>query len=126
MSSDTIPLFTCDPWCTEYGNDFPGFAIIMCISEKLIILIGFITWLYIIYQMYIYIKIYSISPGDRRLIILLICWLSALFTWFRYSFFNTEEKGFTFFFVEIFRFIIFYTVCYYYCSKASDLLPNYH
>ena len=55
---------------------------------------------------------------------MVICWFSTLFTWYRYSFFSASQKSTTYFVVEIFRFMIFFFVCYYFGDKASNLLPD--
>ena len=41
-----IHLFTCDHWKNDiHMKDHPATAIGFCVSEKLIVLIGFLTWI---------------------------------------------------------------------------------
>ena len=120
-----IPLFTCANWKNDiHLKDSPNTAIGFCIAEKSVVLVAYLTWLFVMQQMFVYKSIYKVPASDKRYIIMLISWFSTLFTWVRYSFFTQEQKGTTFFFVELFRFIIFFFVCYYFCDKASCLLPN--
>jgi hypothetical protein len=41
-----------------------------------------------------------------------------------YSFVSVHGEAQSFFLIEIFRFSLFFLVCYYFTSKASGLLPN--
>ena len=55
---------------------------------------------------------------------MLTAWLGTLNFLIHYVDLSSVTKAETFFIIEIFRFSLFYMICYYYCAKASGLLTN--
>ena len=95
-----------------------------CISEKLVCFSAFVTILEVIRQLYIYIWSHKIPLNDRRITILAVCLLSSINVFVHYGFFTTYPKAKTFFLIELFRFVVFFMICYYYIVKSSGLLSN--
>jgi hypothetical protein len=50
--------------------------------------------------------------------------LATINTFIHYALLYAEFKARMFFLIEIFRFVIFFLIVYYYCKRASGLLPN--
>ena len=61
---------------------------------------------------------------DWKMVIFQICLINQLNVWVHYNFMGSTLLGQTFFLFEIFRFMIFFLIFYYYCQKAGKLLPD--
>ena len=84
-----------------------------------LILIAIISW-----EIYIYTAIYKIKWMDFRLWILAVSCISSMYTFEHYAIDKPAFRSKTFFMIEMFRFVIFFMICYYYCDKAGSLLSN--
>lgn len=58
------------------------------------------------------------------MLIFLFAFLSSINVFLHYGLLNSDLRGPTFFMIEMFRFTIFFFITYYYCDRASGLLPN--
>ena len=122
---DPIKFNVCHSWYAKYPSDKYGeLASGLCISDYTLSLTGILLFASIIYQLYNYRSIYKVKWNDKRISILLLCLFSTANSALRYATFISIWKEKTFFLVEIFRFVIFFADCYYFCSKSSNLLPN--
>jgi len=59
-----------------------------------------------------------------RILIFAISFLSTLNIFIHYAIINPKTRSKSYFVIEIFRLSVFFLICYYYCNKASGLLPN--
>jgi len=73
---------------------------------------------------FVYMKFHQINKSDQRLWIFGLCLVSEIYTFFHYGIVNAKLKGNLYFINEIFRFLIMFSICYYYINKASGLLEN--
>ena len=74
--------------------------------------------------MYIYKKYHSASFKDPKMCIFILCIISSVYTFVHYSVMEPGLKAATFFIFNIFNFVIFFLLCFYYMSKANSLLEN--
>jgi len=118
-----VPMLTCKNWTDTPGMSY-GLGIAFCIAEKLVGVISVLIFCLTIQQMYIHNTYYKVIWADFRMLIFTVCLLSSVDAFIHYQFLLGEQRGRTFFLIEIFRFIEFFIICYYYCNKASSLLPN--
>jgi hypothetical protein len=93
-----------------------------CIAEKTLLSIDAVTTVVLIAQITVYFA--RMPKTDFRLVILIVCLISSVYTFIHYGMMSALSRSKTFFVNEFFRFIILFTVCYYYCDKASGLLKN--
>jgi len=111
-------LASCENWTNHYGEHGMAF----CISERIMVGVAVFTILMVLWQLYVYLWSHKISVLDFRVITFFMCLLSSINVFIHYGFFSTIDKGKTFFLIELFRFSIFFMMCYYYCKKASKLV----
>lgn len=94
-------------------------------AEKSLVSLALITFVLLLRQIYVYLFHYKVSCSlDMRVHILFLCLLNSAYVFVHYSFEVGSIKSETFFIFEISQFTIFYMICYYYCHKASSLLPQ--
>lgn len=74
--------------------------------------------------MWINLRVYKMRLTDMRMTIYLLSFVSCLNVLIHYGLQNTHDRGSTFFVIEMLRFTIFFSITYYYCDRASGLLPN--
>ena len=77
-----------------------------------------------VWQLFLYSYYKKIRFTDYRMAIFMVGLGSSLNMIIHYGFLPPYQKGQSFFIIEIFRFVLFFMVCYYFISKASRLLPN--
>ena len=56
--------------------------------------------------------------------ILYVCLLGLTFEFLHYGVFPSQTRSKRFIGIEIFRFLTYFLICYYYCDRASGVLPN--
>jgi hypothetical protein len=59
-----------------------------------------------------------------RIKIFLLCLFSAFYTGIHYCIIKPSYRGKMFFMNEIFRYLIMFAICFYYCDKSSGLLKS--
>jgi hypothetical protein len=95
------------------------------VAEKSLNALAVLTFLLVLRQIYVYLFQYKVSCSlDMRVHILILCLLNSAYVFVHYSLESASIKSETFFIFEISQFTIFYMICYYYCQKASSLLPR--
>ena len=92
--------------------------------EKILIISSVVMMVLIIQQMWIYYHVNKVKFSDTRQIIIVISFIATLNIFVHYGFTHADFKARTFFVIEIFRFTLFFSIVYYYCKRASGLLPN--
>lgn len=111
---DTIPLYECKA------------EAMYCNFQRLLHLSIFCSLFLIGYQMvFVYYRSHFITLSDSRQRIFLICQVSTLFNLFHYGVYNHNLRPYSFFMIEVFRTLIMFSICYYYCTKAIGLLPHH-
>ena len=76
----------------------------------------------LISQLYIYLKV--VPKDDMRIKIYGLCLVSAMYTCIHYCVIKPKYRAYMFFMNEIFRYLIMFAICYYYCDKSSGLLKS--
>jgi hypothetical protein len=123
LYNETLPpLFSCGFKTTFAQDYFIGY----CVSEKLMVIAQMIMMFLLIYQMYfMYMKRMKVRFNeDLRLGIFALNILGSFYFIWHYGVENFMIRGRTFPIIEIFRFIILLSTCYFYVERASKMIPN--
>ena len=113
-------IFTCEKGHAHHGENFLAY----CIFNKLYLGTAFIGALCLLYQIYVQLKVLKSQYFELKVCIFYVAFLSSVNTIIHYSLFTEQLMFQTYFILEIFRFTLFFMVCYYYIQKASGLLPD--
>ena len=93
--------------------------------EKTLSVFNIIAIGILIYQINLYVRVLKIAKTDLRVVVYGVCLLNATYIFVHYGIIPTDKRYYLFLLIEVFRFAILFLICYYYTSKASELINNH-
>ena len=124
-----VPLFTCYHHFKSAGHikaqDGDYMAYLFCCMEKILLTFTLTAIVLIAHQMfYVYMVKHQIRCADRRMVILIMCFIDTLYVFFHYGLMDPSYRSKVFPIIDCCRFLIMNSLCIYYCERASKLLAH--
>lgn len=96
-----------------------------CAAEKILLTTDFIIFVLLMYQLvFVYRQHSKLNCKDQRIQILMFSAFSSFYVFMHYGIIPRRYRAMFFVYIEFFRLFILYSICYYYCAKASGLLKK--
>ena len=111
-------IFTCQQW--KIDRAIAHNATSFCIAEKSLLISSILIAFLICQQLYVYEVLLRVKISDLRILILLMCIFNQINNFIHYNL-KASQQCSTFITIEMFRFIIFFTLMYHFCVQASGL-----
>ena len=112
--------FNCNKWMLKIPP--PQNYVPYCVAEKALPIIGVVCLVFSLYLIWVHVKVLGFNLTSIRVKSLIIAAIGSLNVMIHYTVLNSVYQYRLYSLEEIFRFVLFYLICYYYTYKATGLL----